>query len=160
MNNIRLSTSQKSQLIQYVKQALDSGQLVILTGRPRTGKSLLVSQIFPDESVVDKKIHALRGEDARVSLAALDFWVVRTQVALAVDEAQSLSGEELMSIVKATTVCRRGLLVATQSLENISETIVHEAARNHTKVIHIQLTKSVNEGEQPEWESSEIRTHG
>lgn len=140
------------EIIGVLQRELKSANLVVLIGGPCSGKSWLIAQVVPNEAVIDKSIHALRGDNARVSLGALDKWAARTQPSIAVDEVQLLDQRELFELITVSVSCRKGVVIATQQECLIPKQVISEILNHGKQVVFIKMHYWNSNMSLPKWQ--------
>lgn len=152
MTNPELVELKEPKLVALVKKDLQKGNLVVLLGGPCSGKTWLISQIFDDSSIIDKKHFALHDDFSKVTVGALDKWAARTKSSIAIDEIQLLKENELGEIASTVISCNKGLALAAQQEEFVPQSVLANFLNNGKRVTFYRFDFWKSGLELPTWE--------
>lgn len=141
-----------------LKEWVENGERVVITGPVRSGKTWLVARALPGISVLDKRHDLWTGIEAEdFKFSAIERWVARTR-SFVIDEAPLMPRWQLKEIITLANQFNRGYVIVGQ-LDGHNELLglicqaMSGADDGHGKSVKVlRLARSVLSGEDPTYQ--------
>mgnify|MGYP000105799142 CR=1 FL=1 len=146
--NSEITSSDYEGLKKLVKLALSETAIVLVEGKCGTGKTRLLSRLFPEENILAAKSKTIGS--GKLDIKAIDRWKARIG-SVAIDETDWLSREQFDSLIESAVNGKKGIALAVQSIERYKEKILKIKNDYGISVLAIVLTKYNFDDEISEW---------
>lgn len=142
-NSVPLPIAKEKQVVDELQRMIKRHNVIFLTGQAGIGKTFALSKILPAEFVIDKRTAGLRGQDTSLIKTDLAVPIKASSGLFAVDEAQIMSNQDLITLTELAFEHLATLVIVTQVIDNLPLSDINNVVkRNYGSIANLFIDKN------------------